>query len=68
MHEKLEKMSVFVRQNLETAQKVQKTWYDKNVRQREFNEGDEVLVLRPPSKSKLLASLAGALSSSEKSL
>ena len=45
VHEKLEKMSVIVRQNLETAQKVQKTWYDKNVRQREFNEGDEVLVL-----------------------
>ena len=45
MHENLEKMSVIVRQNLETAQKVQKTWYDKNVRQREFNEGDEVLVL-----------------------
>ena len=45
VHENLEKMSVIVRQNLETAQKVQKTWYDKNVRQREFNEGDEVLVL-----------------------
>ena len=32
VHEKLEKMSVIVRQNLETARKVQKTWYDKNVK------------------------------------
>ena len=59
VHEKLEKMSVIVQQNMEKVQKVQKTWYDKNARQRELKEGDEVLVLLPSSSNKLLASWQG---------
>ena len=37
----------------------QKVWYDRNARVREFELGEEVLVLLPTSTSKLLARLQG---------
>jgi len=48
-------MSQLVEENLAKAQMNQKYWYDKNARQREFQLGDQVLVLLPTSTSKLLA-------------
>ena len=59
MREKLEKMSALVRENLENAQRKQKQWYDQNAREREFQEGEQVLVLLPTSHDKLLARWQG---------
>ena len=39
--------------NLEAAQQLQKSWYDKRARERHFQEGDDDLVLLPTSSSKL---------------
>ena len=38
-------MTELVQQNLSKAQQHQNEWYDKNSRSREFNPGDQVLVL-----------------------
>ncbi len=38
----------------DSKDQIQKTWYDQNSRQREFHEGDQVLVLLPTSSNKLL--------------
>ena len=59
MRDKMEKMMETVQTNLEKAQQKQKQWYDKNARQREFEAGDQVLVLLPTSTSKLLAQWQG---------
>ena len=59
VREKLDKMSELVRDNLEAAQKLQKTWYDQNAREREFEEGEQVLVLLPTSTNKLVAQWQG---------
>ena len=55
----MEKMMEAVQTNLEKAQPKQKQWYDKNARQREFEAGDQVLVLPPTATSKLLAQWQG---------
>ena len=55
----MESMSALVRENLEKAQETQKRWYDKNARQRVFNEGDSVLVLLPTSTNALMAQWQG---------
>ena len=55
VQEKLAKLTELVQQNLSTAQKAQKVWYDRNARDRDFNPGDQVLVLLPTSTNKLLA-------------
>ena len=52
-------MTELVQENLGRAQKVQKTWYDRNARLREFEPGDSVLVLLPTSTSKLRAQWQG---------
>eukprot|EP00731_Ephydatia_muelleri_P003215 Em0001g3215a len=39
IRDKMESMSALVRENLEKAQETEKRWYDKNARQRVFNEG-----------------------------
>ena len=62
IQEKLAKLSELVQQNLQRAQKDQKTWYDRHARNREFKSGDEVLVLLPTSTSKLLAEWQGPYS------
>ena len=59
MREKMEKMSEIVQENISKAQRYQKKWYDKNAREREFKEGDLVLVLLPTSTNKLLARWKG---------
>ena len=59
MWEKMEKMSELVQENISKAQRYQKKWYDQNAREREFNEGDLVLMLLPTSTNKLLAHWEG---------
>ena len=59
IRDKMEKMLEAVQTNLEKAQQKQKKWYDKNARQREFEVGDQVLVLLPTATSKLLAQWQG---------
>ena len=51
-----------VRENLEDAQSTQKKWYDHHARNREFEPGNQVLVLLPTSTNKLLASWCGPYS------
>ena len=48
-----------VQQNLGQSQAEQKVWYDRSARSREFQSGEEVLVLLPTSASKLLARWQG---------
>ena len=52
--DRLSKMAELVQENLSKAQARQKSWYDKNARDREFQPGDPVLVLLPTATSKLL--------------
>ena len=59
IQERLKKLCDIVRENLEDAQAMQKTWYNCHSRDREFNHGDEVLVLLPTSTNKLLAGWRG---------
>ena len=59
MRERLEKMSGLVQENLEGAQRKQKTWYDQMARKRTLSPGERVLVLLPTSTSKLLAQWHG---------
>ena len=55
VQEKLERMMEMVKENSVKANAQQKTWYNQNARSREFQPGDQVLVLLPTSTSKLLA-------------
>ena len=48
-----------VQENLSRAQKQQKVWYDRNAQSREFQLGDQVLVLLPTSTNKLIAQWQG---------
>jgi len=57
--EKLWDMAEIVEENSTKVQGKQKRWYDKGARLREFKKGDPVLVLLPPSSSKLLAQWQG---------
>ena len=59
MQDRFTKLRDLVRVNLERAQDAQKTWYDQNSRSREFEPGDQVLVLLPTSTNKLLAEWQG---------
>ena len=59
VQERLAKMSALAQENLQKAQKVQKRWYDRHARDREFSEGENVLVLLPTSTHKLLAKWMG---------
>ena len=59
IRERLEKMAEVVQENLSKVQRQQKEWYDKNARSREFQPGDQVLVLLPTSTNKLLAKWQG---------
>ena len=52
-------MSCIVQENLEATQKVQKRWYDQGARQRQFEAGDQVLLLLPTSTNKLVAQWQG---------
>ena len=59
VQERLEEMADIVKQNLSGAQKTQKRWYDRKAHEREFTEGDKVLVLLPTSTNKLKAEWLG---------
>ena len=59
VQEKLAKMSKLVQENMAGAQREPKRWYDRNARQRQFESGDQVLVLLPTSSNKLLAQWQG---------
>ena len=59
VQERLAKLRDLVHENLKEAQAIQKTWYDRHARQREFQSGDQVLVLLPTSTNKLLAEWCG---------
>ncbi len=53
MREKMASMTELGRRHLEESQTKQKQWYDRSARKREFQPGDQVLVLLPTSTSKL---------------
>ena len=53
MRERLSKWTETAHQNLLASQERQKTWYDHNRKPREFEAGEEVLVLLPCGNSKL---------------
>ena len=55
MREKLERMSELAQENLAAAQVKQTSWYDRMAGVREFQPGDQVLVLLPTSTQKLYA-------------
>ena len=59
IQERLAKLRDVVHENLEDAQATQKAWYDRHARNREFQAGDQVLVLLPKSTNKLLAEWCG---------
>ena len=59
MREKLAQMSELVQENMKKAQQKQKTWYDRNSREHEFQPADEVLVLLPTTTNKLLVQWQG---------
>ena len=48
-----------VTDNLREAQKVQKTWYDRNACHRQLDIGDQLLVLLPTDSNKFLAQWQG---------
>ena len=55
MRTRLAQMMDTVRNNMAKAQAKLKAWFDKGARCRQFEVGDMVLVLLPPSSSKLQA-------------
>ena len=59
MRERLATMSELAHENLEKAQEKQKRWYDKKARNRELEEGQQVLVLLPSNQKKIHAAWQG---------
>ena len=59
IRDKLDTMYSLVADNLREAQKVQKTWYNRNACHRQLDIGDQVLVLLPTDNNKLLAQWQG---------
>ncbi len=59
MRDKMEKMLTIAQNNIENAQSKQKAWYDQNAREREFTEGQMVLILLPADESKVRAKWQG---------
>ena len=49
----LEEVSELVKENVTTAQKKQKNYYDKESKPRDLKVGDEVRILEPARRSKL---------------
>ena len=60
MREKLRTMTKLGHQNLGKAQEKQEQWYNKKARSRELREGQQVLVLLPPSQKMLHAAWQGS--------
>ena len=59
MRDRLEEMTDIVQENVANSQAQQKKWYDDKARFREFQVGEQVLVLLPTSSNKLLAQWQG---------
>ena len=59
IQERLAQLRDMVHDNLQNAQANQKEWYDRHARNRQFQPGDQVLVLLPTSTNKLLAEWRG---------
>ena len=59
IHDKLDTLYSLVADNLREAQRVQKTWYNRNAYHRQLDIGDQVLVLLPTDSNKLLAQWQG---------
>lgn len=59
MRDRLSSYREEAEENLREAQRKQKTWYDQQARQRDFEPGQKVLLLLPSSNSKLLAKWQG---------
>ena len=59
VQDKMSQMTELVQRNLVKAQQRQKAFYDRNARQREFQAGEQVIVLLPTSSNKLLAQWQG---------
>ena len=66
VQDRLESMAKLARASDEAAKQTQKRWYDRNVRQRSFEPGDQVLVLMPAAHSKLEAQWQGPYTIAEK--
>ncbi|KAI4901393.1 hypothetical protein NFI96_008728 [Prochilodus magdalenae] len=59
MREKMTDLMKLAHENLEQAQKRQKSWYDKSAKNRTLKPGDKALVLLPTSDTSLLAKWHG---------
>ena len=59
LRDRMEQLSLMVRENLQAAQGRQKRWYDRGARQRIFQVGQKVLVLKPVKTDKMQASWQG---------
>ena len=59
VQERLARLRDIVHDNTENAQATQKAWYDRHARNRDFQPGDQVLVLLPTRSNKLLAEWCG---------
>uniref|UniRef100_A0A8C5LU94 Gypsy retrotransposon integrase-like protein 1 n=1 Tax=Leptobrachium leishanense TaxID=445787 RepID=A0A8C5LU94_9ANUR len=59
LRERLAELAGLVRENVETAQAQQKTWYDRAACSRSFCVGQRVLVLKPQRQNKLQAAWQG---------
>lgn len=59
LRDKLQQLAEWARSNLWEAQENQRHRYDSQVKEREFNPGDKVLLLLPTSETKLLAKWQG---------
>ena len=59
MRERLDTMTELVQTSLGKARQMQKRWYDRTARTRQFAPGDDVLVLLPTSSHRLLAQWQG---------
>ena len=53
VQDRLESMAKLARASDEAAKQTQKRWYNRNVRQRSFEPGDQVLVLMPAANAPL---------------
>ena len=59
IRDKLDIMRSLVTENVQEAQRTQKTWYDCNACHRQLDIGDQVLVLLATDSNKLLAQWQG---------
>lgn len=59
IRKKLSQMMDVVKENLQKAQNNQKRWHDKHAREREFQPGEDILVLLPTTSNKLKAQWQG---------